>query len=137
MVQRRDLNAPPKRALADIVAELREQTRSSKTGAAGVKDLGVNGDVVWPGTDADGAPVEKSVKRFSVELDDVTERANDLAEALADAEDAIADAVGELAEVGRVRTVGPPPSDPVIGKTLWVAPNGRTFRAVECEQEEP
>lgn len=137
MVQRRDLNAPPKRALADIVAELREQTRSSKTGAAGVKDLGENGDVVWPGTDADGAPVEKSVKRFSVELDDVTERANDLAEALADAEDAIEDAVGELAEVGRVRTVGPPPADPVIGKTLWVAPNGRVFRAVECEQEEP
>lgn len=82
---------------------------------------------------------------FSVEVrapaellfDDVTERANDLAEALADAEGAIEDAVGELAEVGRVTTVGPPPADPVIGKTLWVAPNGRTFRAVECEQEEP
>lgn len=137
MVQRRDLNAPPRRALADIVAELRDQVRGSKTGAAGVKDLGPNGDVVWPDVDADGAPVEKSVKRFSVDLDDVTERADALAEALAEAQGAIADAVEELAEVGRLTTVGPPPVDPVVGKTLWVAPNGRVFRAVECEQEVP
>ncbi|HJF51262.1 MAG TPA: hypothetical protein K8W24_15980 [Brachybacterium paraconglomeratum] len=52
MAEYRDLNAQPKRALADVVAELREQARSSKTGAAGVKDFGEHGDAVW--TDADG-----------------------------------------------------------------------------------
>lgn len=62
--------------------------------------------------------------------------AADLAEKLAGAEGAIADAVEELAEVGRVTTTGPPPADPVIGRSLWVAPNGRVYRAVECTSEE-
>lgn len=132
----RDLNARPKDSLRATVDRLREEARSSKTGASGVKDLGVHGDVVWPGSDADGAPVQKSVKRFSVELDDVTERAEALAEALADAEGAIADAVEELADVGRVVTEGPPPAAPVIGRTIWVAPNGVQYRAVACEEEE-
>lgn len=82
---------------------------------------------------------------FSVEVkppaeilfDSVEERTKDLEDALKKAEGAIAEAVEDLAEVGRVTTTGPPPADPVVGKTLWVAPNGRTFRAVKCEQEEP
>lgn len=133
MVKRRDLNAPPARRQADIVREILERSRQKTTGAPGVTDLGENGDVVWPSPSRPSG--QQSVKRFSVELDDVTERAEELAEALAGAQSAIADAVEELAQVGRLTTVGPPPANPVVGKTLWVAPNGRTFRAVECEQE--
>lgn len=64
------------------------------------------------------------------------ELAAGLAEKLAGAEGAIADAIEELAEVGRVTTTGPPPADPVIGKSLWVSPSGRVYRAVECTNEE-
>ena len=48
MVQYRDLNAPPSRMLADVVADMRASERQSKTGDAGVKDLGEAGDIVWP-----------------------------------------------------------------------------------------
>lgn len=83
MVKRRNLNDPPEKKLADIIRERKEEARSSKTGAAGVKDLGENGDVVWPGLDpVTGLPVQKSVKRFSVELDDTTEKAAELEEKL-------------------------------------------------------
>ena len=47
MVQYRDLNAPPSRMLADVVADMRASERQSKTGDAGVKDLGETGDVLW------------------------------------------------------------------------------------------
>ena len=47
MVQYRDLNAPPSRMLADVVADMKAQERQSKTGDAGVKDLGESGDVLW------------------------------------------------------------------------------------------
>ena len=48
MVQYRDLNAPPARMLADVVADMKAQERQSKTGDAGVKDLGETGDIIWP-----------------------------------------------------------------------------------------
>ena len=48
MVQYRDLNAPPSRMLADVVADMKAQERQSKTGDAGVKDLGEAGDIIWP-----------------------------------------------------------------------------------------
>lgn len=48
MVQYRDLNAPPARTLAEIVADMRASERQSKTGDAGVKDLGETGDIIWP-----------------------------------------------------------------------------------------
>ena len=47
MVQYRDLNAPPSRMLADVVADMKASERQSKTGDAGVKDLGESGDVLW------------------------------------------------------------------------------------------
>ena len=68
MVQYRDLNAPPSRMLADIVADMRAEARQSKTGDAGVKDLGETGDITWPGQ----AGGMKSVRRFEVDLDDTT-----------------------------------------------------------------
>ena len=85
MAQYRDLNAPPKRALADIVAELRDQARSSKTGAHGVKDLGEAGDTTW--TTPEGEV--KSVRRFAVQLDDTAARAEQLEEDLRSARDAL------------------------------------------------
>lgn len=83
MTKYRDLNAPPGRKMADVVRQLREQAEASKTGAAGVKHLGENGDVIWEGTGPDGLPAQKSVKRFSVELDDTTARTDQLTEDLA------------------------------------------------------
>ena len=73
MAQYRDLNAPPRQTFADIVAEMRDQAKSSKTGSAGVKDLGEYGDVVWsrPG----GAPV--SVRDVDLELGDARQRIED------------------------------------------------------------
>ena len=34
--------------LADVVADMKAQERQSKTGDAGVKDLGETGDIIWP-----------------------------------------------------------------------------------------
>ena len=70
MVQYRDLNAPPSRMLADVVADMKAQARQSKTGDAGVKDLGEAGDVVWPRPD--GTPV--SVRDVDLELADARQR---------------------------------------------------------------
>ena len=73
MAQYRDLNAPPRQTFADIVAEMRDQAKSSKTGSAGVKDLGEYGDVVW--SRPDGAPV--SVRDVDLELGDARQRIED------------------------------------------------------------
>ena len=146
MVQRRDLNAPPGRKMADIVRQLREQAEASKTGAAGVKDLGENGDVVWPGVDGD----QKSVKRFQVELDDTTAQAEALAEKLRLAEELIAqeqkrlDAARELLDsldmrvddvVDRpftTRGAAPPKGAPM--GTQWVTPQDHLYVRVPCEE---
>lgn len=46
----------------------------------------------------------------------------------------IEDALAQLDNVGHVITEGPPPTTPVIGKTIWVAPNGVQYRAVKCKE---
>ena len=79
MAQYRDLNAPPQRTFAEIVAAMQEQAKSSKTGASCVKDLGEAGDVVWPRPDG------TAVSMRDVDLD------------LADARQRIEDAEGDLA----------------------------------------
>ena len=73
MVQYRDLNAPPSRMLADVIADMKAQARQSKTGDAGVKDLGEAGDVVWPRPD--GTPV--SVRDIDADLADARGRIGD------------------------------------------------------------
>ena len=73
MVQYRDLNAPPPRMLADVVADMKASERQSKTGDAGVKDLGETGDVVWPRPD--GTPV--SVRDVDLDLADARQRLED------------------------------------------------------------
>ena len=80
MVQYRDLNAPPARTLAEIVADMRASERQSKTGDAGVKDLGEAGDVVWPRTD--GTPV--SVRDVDLDLADARQRLEDAETSLAE-----------------------------------------------------
>lgn len=65
MVQYRDLNAPPSRMLADVVADMKAQERQSKTGDAGVKDLGDTGDIVWPRWDGG----EDSVREVSANVE--------------------------------------------------------------------
>ncbi|MGO2360399.1 MAG: hypothetical protein ACTH6N_04630 [Brachybacterium tyrofermentans] len=150
MVQRRDLNAPPGRKMADIVRQLREQAEASKTGAAGVKDLGENGDVVWDTIDENGQPAQKSVKRFQVELDDTTAQAEALAEKLRLAEELIEqeqerlDAARELLDsldmrvddvVDRpftTRGAAPPKGAPM--GTQWVTPQDHLYVRVPCEE---
>lgn len=80
MVQYRDLNAPPSRMLADVVADMRASERQSKTGDAGVKDLGESGDVVWPRPD--GTPV--SVRDVDLDLADARQRIEDAETSLAE-----------------------------------------------------
>ena len=80
MVQYRDLNAPPSRMLADVVADMRASERQSKTGDAGVKDLGETGDVVWPRPD--GTPV--SVRDVDLDLADARQRIEDAETSLAE-----------------------------------------------------
>ena len=65
MVQYRDLNAPPSRMLADVVADMRAAERQSKTCDAGVKDLGESGDIVWPRWDGG----EDSVREVSANVE--------------------------------------------------------------------
>ena len=105
MVQYRDLNAPPSRMLADVVADMKAQGRQSKTGDAGVKDLGVAGDVVWPRPD--GTPV--SVRDIDAELEGakgrIDEASADLVvtqERLGAAEKTVAGVAGDLTRVETV-----------------------------------
>ena len=97
MVQYRDLNAPPARTLAEIVADMRASERQSKTGDAGVKDLGELGDVVWPRPD--GTPV--SVRDVDLDLADARQRIEDAEGDLAGAQariDTALDAEGHIRE---------------------------------------
>ena len=97
MVQYRDLNAPPSRMLADVVADMKAQERQSKTGDAGVKDLGESGDVVWPRPD--GTPV--SVRDVDLDLADARQRIEDAEGDLAGAQariDTALDAEGHIRE---------------------------------------
>lgn len=143
MAQYTNLNAPPERTLRDIIDE-KIQTRVSATGAAGVKDLGLSGDVVW--SRPDGTAV--SVRDVDGELADARQRIEDAEGALVDTEQRLTAAEGTVSDVqneldsidwenldgAEVYTNGPPPINPTIGKALWVAPSGRVFRAVECEE---
>ena len=144
MVQYRDLNAPPSRMLADVVADMRASERQSKTGDAGVKDLGELGDVVWPRPD--GTPV--SVRDVDLDLADARQRLEDAETSLAEngsrltaAEQGVQDVRNDLDSIdwenldgAEVYTNGPPPINPTVGKALWVSPTGRVFRAIECEE---
>ena len=97
MVQYRDLNAPPPRMLADVVADMKASERQSKTGDAGVKDLGESGDVVWPRPD--GTPV--SVRDVDLDLADARQRIEDAEGDLAGAQariDTALDAEGHIRE---------------------------------------
>src|SRR5690606_24513377 len=78
MVQYRDLNAPPSRMFADVVADMKAQERQSKTGDAGVKDLGEAGDIVWPRWDGG----EDSVREVSANVDAARDSIQELNEVI-------------------------------------------------------
>lgn len=78
MVQYRDLNAPPSRMLADVVADMKAQGRQSKTGDAGVKDLGESGDVVWPRPDGSSTSVRELDEGLEAARDRIDEASADL-----------------------------------------------------------
>lgn len=100
MAKRTNLNAAPGEALAGIVASLAGKTEQKTTHAAGIKDLGDHGDVIWEDTDPEtGAPRGRSVRRFAVELDSTVERAAALEKRLADSEAELDDARAGLANL--------------------------------------
>ncbi|MGX6402726.1 hypothetical protein [Dermabacter hominis] len=87
MAKRTNLKQSPNETLAEIVTSLHGKTSEKTTHAAGIKDLGDYGDVVWEDTDPDtGGPRARSVRRFAVELDSTVERAAALEKRLADSE---------------------------------------------------
>lgn len=151
-MKHRDLNQSPARTMKDLVSSLRAQAGQSATGAHGVKHMGASGDSRW--TRPDGTV--HSVRELDATMEHTRE---ELAEAIANLEelnnvtlpelwdkldqledlddvqeilDELDKLGSEVKEAGRLYTAGPPPSDPVVGRTLWVAPNGRVFRAVDC-----
>lgn len=159
-MKHRDLNASPSRSLEEIVKGLGSQSQQGMTGAHGVKHMSAYGDITWIREGDVGERVRTSVR----ELDGVMEQTRiELAEAIENLEDLNnvqlpelwdkLDKLGELDDVqeildeldrlgsevkeaGKLVTKGPPPDDPVIGSTLWVAPNGRVYRAVDCEEDD-
>lgn len=153
-MKHRDLNQSPARTMKDLVSSLRAQAGQSATGAHGVKHMGASGDSRW--TRPDGtvhsvreldATMEHTRQELAEAIANLEELNNttlpelwEKLEGLDDLEDvqAILDELdrldSEVKEAGKLITKGPPPADPVIGSTLWVAPNGRVYRAVECEE---
>lgn len=137
-----DLNAPPKKMLAQAFDRLDEQIYKVQTKPTGVSDLGLFGDIVWTRT-GDGREI--SVREVDSELEAAQERIDQAVQDLAATGDRLAEAE-ELVEGVRdeldgidwdalgaeVYTEGPPPVNPTIGQALWVSPLGRVFRAVEC-----
>lgn len=102
MAQYTNLNAPPEKSLRDIVAGMKAETRQSKTGAAGVKDLGAAGDVLW--LRPDGGAV--SVRDVDLDLADARQRLEEAETSLTDtgsrltaAEQAVQDVRDELANI--------------------------------------
>ena len=137
-----DLNAPPKKMLAQAFDRLDEQIYKVQTKPTGVSDLGLFGDIVWTRT-GDGREI--SVREVDSELEAAQERIDQAVEdleatgqRLAEAEELVEGVRDELDGIdwdalgAEVYTEGPPPVNPTIGKALWVSPLGRVFRAVEC-----
>lgn len=137
-----DLNAPPKKMLAQAFDRLDEQIYKVQTKPTGVSDLGLFGDIVWTRT-GDGREI--SVREVDSELEAAQERIDQAVqdleatgERLAEAEELVAGVRDELDGIdwdalgAEVYTEGPPPVNPTIGQALWVSPLGRVFRAVEC-----
>ena len=137
-----DLNAPPKKMLAQAFDRLDEQIYKVQTKPTGVSDLGLFGDIVWTRT-GDGREI--SVREVDSELEAAQERIDQAVQdleatgdRLAEAEELVAGVRDELDGIdwdalgAEVYTEGPPPVNPTIGQALWVSPLGRVFRAVEC-----
>src|SRR5699024_12825205 len=79
-VKYRDLNASPRRTLAEIVGSLSERATTGNTGAYGIKHMGQDGDTLF--TTPDG--LEKSMRDLDAILDVTRE---ELAEAIANLEE--------------------------------------------------
>ncbi|UYG15757.1 hypothetical protein BRM3_08875 [Brachybacterium huguangmaarense] len=99
MVKRINLRPSPERALADLRRKQLEQVRERDTVPHGVKDMGPTGDSTF----IDAAGEKRSVRHFVVELDDTTERAEQLETDLASSVERIAAGETAVAELRDVR----------------------------------
>lgn len=140
----RDLNASPSKKLAEIVKGLQSTGVQGATGAHGVKHMGLTGDSLWyrpDGTEYSVRDIDGDLQDAQTRIDDAMGALEDTQTRLEDAEQAVDSVRAELDGIdwdalgAEVYTEGPPPSNPTIGKALWVSPSGRVFRAVECEEQ--
>lgn len=152
MTYRRNINVEPGAALRELMQGMVDAQDQSRTNAHGIKHMGVDGDTRWTrpdGTEHSVRDIDEIMDQTRAELAEAIanlEQLNDVTlpelweklEGLEDLGDvqAILDDLdrleSEVQKTGKLYTQGPPPPDPVIGQTLWVAPNGRVYKAVEC-----
>ncbi len=99
MVKRINLRPSPERALADLRHKQLEQVRERDTVPHGVKDMGPTGDSTF----IDAAGEKRSVRHFVVELDDTTERAEQLETDLASSVERITAGETAVADLRDVR----------------------------------
>lgn len=88
MVKRYNLNSPPEKSFAELIEEMNERAKSSKTGAHGIKDMGETGDSVW--TDPATGEVE-STRNVVGKVSEVGIQIEEAKEAITEAEGVIAD----------------------------------------------
>lgn len=160
MVKRIVLSPTPQRLVQERLGALARATKDQTTVPTGNKDLGENGNIVWTRpddpefhvsireVDADLADAQERIDAAEAELQEATGRLGSAEQAVEDARDRLdnlpdmegvqeaIDGLGDISDLGRLQTQGPPPSSPIIGRTLWVAPNGRTYRAIECKEHQ-
>lgn len=106
MVQRRDLNAPPRRKMAETVRLLKLAAQQGKTGASGVKDFGENGDAIWTNPDGTTTSVREIPPQIQEAKDSIEAAEGQIQDAkdaiaaeIAAREAALADALDQLAQL--------------------------------------
>lgn len=144
MVMRNVIGKSDEAKVVDLIRDLQRQIDAANTTPAGDKVLEGGEDFYWARPDG----TEHSMRSVDLELEDARVRIEEAeaslvltGERLTAAEGTVSDVRGELDSIdwenldgAEVYTNGPPPTNPTIGKALWVSPTGRVFRAVECEE---
>lgn len=143
MVMRKVLGTPGERFIRHL-DEVERKAAATGTHPGGSKHMEDWEDWTWDRPDG----TVHSVRDIDGELIGAVERIQDAEDALAltdqrltAAETTVGNVQAELDGIdwenldgAEVYTNGLPPINPTVGKALWVAPNGRVFRAIECEE---
>lgn len=131
MVQRRDINAPPRQKMRDVVRQMKLAQQQSKTGASGVKDFGETGDAVWTNpatgdrTSVREIPpqIEEAKESIAAAEEDIQAAKDAIAAEVTAREAALADAQGQLAELDD--KLGALPDMDDVQQAITVSANGK------------